>query len=120
MATMRKTKDAPAAPVCPECGCSCSRCAGRSFVPAFINTANPKLRTRDVLVKFTDGGRRAREVTSPEVAKRFGVSIYDASKRLRTLERSGCLRRLRRRARAIVFGVTEYGLEKAAHYAAMR
>ena len=111
-------KDAAARPVCPDCGCSCTRCVSRSFVPAFINTANPKLRTRDVLVQFTRAGRRAdAEVSSPEVAKRFGVSIFDASKRLRALERSGCLRRLRRRARAIVFGVTEYGLEKARQYA---
>jgi hypothetical protein len=118
---MRKmAKAAAAGPVCPECGCACSRCVSRSFVPAFINTANPKLRTRDVLVQLTRAGRREdAEVTSPEIAKRFGVSIFDASKRLRTLERSGCLRRLRRRARAIVFGVTEYGLEKARQYAAM-
>lgn len=116
---MAKMATKRAAPKCPDCGCVCARCNSRGFIPRFINTVDPRLRTRDVLVRAARGGRRAAEVTSPEVARWFGVSIFDASKRLRALERSGCLWRLRRNGRAIVFGVTPYGMDRARAYAAM-
>lgn len=57
-------------------------------------------------------------VTSRGAAEKFGVSIFDASKRLRTLGKSGMLVRVGLHARAITWVATSYGLAKAKEYGA--
>lgn len=110
----------PPAPVCPGCGCACDRCGRpeiRGYVPAFINTVDPKLRSRDILVVFTNGGKARDPFTSRAVADIFGVTIADASHRLRTLARTRALRTLRRSGQSLVYEATDYGLLKAKEYA---
>lgn len=98
---------------CPECGCVCSRCVG-ARVPPWLAGKRPKLRSRDILAKLA--ARPDAQVTSRQVSRTFKVTIWDASKRLRILERSGTLRRVGRRGRAIIYGPTDYGLDKAREY----
>lgn len=101
------------APACPECGCACSRC-GPARVPPWLAGRRAKLRSRDILARLA--GTPEARLTSRQVSRTFKVTIWDASKRLRVLERSGTLRRVGRRGRAIIYGPTDYGLAKAREY----
>lgn len=100
---------------CPQCGCVCAACVSRPRPPWLRRKA--KLRTRDVLIRITKGGSRRGAATSPEVSKMFGVPLFDASRRLRTLEASRMLRREGKRGRAHVYTATEWGMAKAKEWA---
>ena len=109
-------------PRCPSCGCACPTClAGARRLPPWLRK-KAKLRTRDVLVRVTRGGRRRGRATSKDIARIFKVALFEASRRLHMLQKSGMLRRTGSglSGQPFVYMATDYGLSSAASFSKTR